>query len=217
MISIFYLHFNKRSVLYRETRYRGYTRVLERLYMYECARATRRDIDINRGQVRAGACFVIRAPLTSKVVNLCVNVARFEPAISDFSRGRATLFAHIPRIPTRDITRWRHPPVGRAPVVPLTKRRIMLNPIQTTDTHARSRESRRWLYLYSTDRHFFLSPNRDKRPISDKLTPPPSERCLSDREISAPSLYRVGCFKSISIISYRDIVKKKDTFKRERS
>lgn len=34
------------------------------------AREQRGDIDINRGQGRAGACFVIRAPLTSKVVNL---------------------------------------------------------------------------------------------------------------------------------------------------
>lgn len=67
-------------------------------------REQRRDIDINRGQGRAGACFVIRAPLTSEVVNLrerCPDRASFE-AISDFSRGSGpTLFAHpsslIPR------------------------------------------------------------------------------------------------------------------------
>lgn len=82
-------------------------RVLVNVYMRE----QRRDIDINRGQGRAGACFVIRAPLTSEVVNLRERYsdrASFE-AISNFSRGSgSTLFAHLSS--QEDATRWRHPP-----------------------------------------------------------------------------------------------------------
>lgn len=107
-----------------------------------CMREQRRDIDINRGQGRAGACFVIRAPLTSEVVNLrerCPDRASFE-AISDFSRGSSSntfcsfLISHPKKMPRADVILFPLP-AGCAPVPPLTKRRIMLNAIRyTTDT-----------------------------------------------------------------------------------
>lgn len=45
-----------------------------------CVCTQKRDIDINRGQGQSGACFVIKRPLLSKVVNLLffVDVALFQ-------------------------------------------------------------------------------------------------------------------------------------------
>lgn len=80
-------------------------------------REQRRDIDINRGQGRAGACFVIRAPLTSEVVNLrerCPDRASFE-AISDFSRGSGptafcpSFIPHPEKMPRADVILLPHP------------------------------------------------------------------------------------------------------------
>lgn len=50
----------------------------------------------------------------------------------------------------------------------------------TNDGYTRSITRITTIALFAFDRPaFFLSPNRDKRPISDKLTPP-SGRCLSE-------------------------------------
>lgn len=58
----------------KKTRISSGGRTCSRACVRECVRAhvceQCRDIDINRGQGRARACFVIKTPLTSKVVNL---------------------------------------------------------------------------------------------------------------------------------------------------
>lgn len=162
-------------LVYKETRYPA--RIHARICMG--AREQRRDIDINRGQGRAGACFVIRAPLTSKVVNLCENVARIDDGrfetsyLWNFSRGLATFFIHHPLYPTRDITRWRHPPRGV----------LTCRATYETSNYAKTRsDTKRRVHTPGENRddssicirpteHFFVSPNRDKCPISDKLAP----------------------------------------------
>lgn len=125
-------------------------------------REQRRDIDINRGQGRARACFVIRAPLTSEVVNLrerCPDRAPFE-AISDFSRG--TPSAPLAHPSSREnATRWRHRPppfpVGCAPVPPFTERRIMLSAIRYTAGYARRESTTISMFAFDRSPFFVLA------------------------------------------------------------
>lgn len=127
-------------------------------------------------------------------------------------------FCSYPSYPTRDITRWRHPPVGRAPVVPLyetsnyAKTRSDTNDGYTQPDHANHDDSSVCIRPTGI---FLCHPitTNARSPINS----PPSQRCLSDREISASSFYYLGYFKGTSIISYLDIVKKKDTSKYTRA
>lgn len=201
-------------LVYKETRYPA--RIHARICM--SAREQRRDIDINRGQGRAGACFVIRAPLTSKVVNLCENVARidgrFEPAISELlARSRHAFYSSYPSYPTRDITRWRHPPRG----------------VRTCRaTYGTSNYAKTWsdipndgytrpvrittIALFAFDRPTIFS----YHPIATNVRSPINSLRAKDysddayrsrsRDISAPYLYYLCYFKSISIISLISIL-----------